>query len=109
MPDARSTALKYAQDNRARFLDELKELVAIPSVSADSANKPDIQRAAEWLTTKLKNLGFQNIQILDTGGHPMIYADLLTAGKDAPTMLVYGHYDVQPAAPGGPREKPPLA
>ena len=108
MPDARITALKYAQDNRARFLDELKELVAIPSVSADSANKPDIQRAAEWLTTKLKKLGFQNIQILDTGGHPMIYADLLTAGKDAPTMLVYGHYDVQPADPVDLWKTPPF-
>ena len=99
MPDARSAALKFAQDNRPRFLNELKELVAIPSVSADSAHKPDIKRAAEWLTVKLKNLGFQNVQLLDTGGHPLVYADLLTAGAQAPTMLIYGHYDVQPADP----------
>ena len=99
MPDARSAALKFAQDNRPRFLNELKELVAIPSVSADSAHKPDIKRAAEWLTIKLKNLGFRNVQLLDTGGHPLVYADLLTAGAQAPTMLIYGHYDVQPADP----------
>ncbi|HLE72722.1 MAG TPA: hypothetical protein VI688_00615, partial [Anaerolineales bacterium] len=99
MPDVRSAALKFAQDNRPRFLNELKELVAIPSVSADSAHKPDIKRAAEWLTVKLKNLGCQNVQLLDTGGHPLVYADLLTAGAQAPTMLIYGHYDVQPADP----------
>ena len=108
MPDARNTALKFAKDNRPRFLNELKELVAIPSVSADSARKPEMKRAAEWLTAKLKKLGFQNIQILDTGGHPLVYADLLTAGAKAPTVLIYGHYDVQPADPVDLWKTPPF-
>ena len=99
MTDARSTALKFAKDNRPRFLNELKELVAIPSISADSAHKADIQRAAAWLVAKLKALGFENVKTLDTGGHPMVYGDLMKAGPKAPTMLVYGHYDVQPADP----------
>ncbi|MEX1247610.1 MAG: dipeptidase [Anaerolineales bacterium] len=99
MADARSTALKFTKENRARFLDELKQLVAIPSISADSAYKADIQRAADWLMSKLKALGFEHIQKLDTGGHPIVYADLMKAGPKAPTMLVYGHYDVQPADP----------
>ncbi|MCL5428242.1 MAG: dipeptidase [Chloroflexi bacterium] len=99
MTDPRNNALKFAHDNRPRFLDELKELVAIPSISADSAYRPDIQRASEWLAAKLKALGFENVKTLDTGGHPMVYADLMKAGPKAPTMLVYGHYDVQPADP----------
>ncbi|MEX2161474.1 MAG: dipeptidase [Anaerolineales bacterium] len=108
MTDARSTALKYAKDNRARFLDELKELVSIQSVSADSAFKPEIQKAADWLMAKLKALGFDNIQKMDTGGHPIVYADLMKAGPKAPTMLVYGHYDVQPADPVELWETPPF-
>ena len=108
MPDARSTALKYAKEHRPRFLDYLKELIAIPSVSADSASKPEMKRGAEWVTGKLKNLGFQNIQILETGGHPLVYADLLTAGAGAPTVLIYGHYDVQPADPVDLWKTPPF-
>lgn len=99
MTDARSTALKYAKENRNHSLNELKQLVAIPSISADSAFKADIQKAADWLVTKLKSLGFDNVKTLDTGGHPMVYGDLLKAGPKAPTMLIYGHYDVQPPDP----------
>lgn len=99
MTDARHTALQYAKDHRAQTLEELKQLVAIPSISADSAYKADIQKAADWLVAKLKSLGFENVRTLATGGHPMVYGDLLKAGPKAPTMLIYGHYDVQPADP----------
>jgi acetylornithine deacetylase/succinyl-diaminopimelate desuccinylase-like protein len=99
MTDARSKALQYAKDNRARFRQELSDLVAIPTVSADSAFKKDIQRGADWLVTKLKQMGFANIQVLDTGGHPMVYGEWMGARPKAKTMLVYGHYDVQPADP----------
>ncbi len=99
MTDSRTAALKYSQDNRTKTLEELKELVAIPSVSADPAYKADILRAAEWVAAKLKALGFENVELMDTGGHPMVYGDLMVAGEGAPTMLVYGHYDVQPADP----------
>jgi len=108
MADPRSKAIQFAHDNRSRFLDELDQLVAIPSVSADSTYKPDILRAAEWLVSKLKNLGFEHVKTLDTGGHPIVYADLMKAGSKAPTMLVYGHYDVQPADPLELWESPPF-
>src|SRR3990172_11400963 len=99
MTDARSTALQFAKENRSRFLDELKDLIGIPSISADSAYKPDIKRASEWLVAKLKALGFENVKSMETGGHPIVYGDWMKAGPKAPTMLVYGHYDVQPADP----------
>ncbi|HLD93470.1 MAG TPA: dipeptidase [Anaerolineales bacterium] len=99
MADSRSKALEFAKQNRGRFLDELKELVAIPSISADSAHKSDIKRASEWLEAKLKALGFENVKSMDTGGHPIVYGDWMKAGAKAPTMLVYGHYDVQPPDP----------
>jgi acetylornithine deacetylase/succinyl-diaminopimelate desuccinylase-like protein len=99
MADARSSALKYAKDNRAKFIKEVGELVAIPSVSADSAHKQDILRAAGWLEKKLKSLGFENVKSMDTGGHPIVFGDWMKAGTEAPTMLVYGHYDVQPEDP----------
>jgi acetylornithine deacetylase/succinyl-diaminopimelate desuccinylase-like protein len=91
-------AIQYAQNNRERYLAELKELLAIPSISTHSQNKPDIQRAAEWLTTQLTGMGFENIAILPTAGHPVVYGEWLhVPGK--PTVLVYGHYDVQPVDP----------
>jgi acetylornithine deacetylase/succinyl-diaminopimelate desuccinylase-like protein len=99
MADSRSKALQFAKDNRPRFLQELADLVAIPTVSADSNNKPDILRGADWLVAKLKKMGFDKIQVLDTGGHPMVFGEWMGAGPKAKTMLVYGHYDVQPADP----------
>jgi acetylornithine deacetylase/succinyl-diaminopimelate desuccinylase-like protein len=99
MSDARKTALDFAKKERSRFVQELTDLVAIPSISADSAYKADVQRGADWLFAKLKKLGFDNIQILDTGGHPMVYGEWMKAGPKAKTMLVYGHYDVQPVDP----------
>jgi len=99
MPDLRKAAIEFAHTNRDRFLEELSELIAIPSISADTAYRKDIQRAAEWLSEKLKGLGFENIQIMPTAGLPLVYGEYLKAGKDAQTMMVYGHYDVQPADP----------
>ena len=91
-------AIQYARNNRERYLAELKELLAIPSISTHSQNKPDIQRAAEWLTKQLTGMGFENIAILPTAGHPVVYGEWLQVpGK--PTVLVYGHYDVQPVDP----------
>ncbi len=97
--DYRSKALEYAKINRESFLEDLKELIRIPSISTSPENIPDIQRTAEWLTKQLGHIGMQNMQILPTGGHPVVYADCMCAGKDAPTVLIYGHYDVQPADP----------
>ena len=76
---------------------ELFELLRIPSVSADPTRKADMTRAAEWLQLKLQSLGFA-ARVDTTPGHPIVYAERLNApGK--PTVLIYGHYDVQPEAP----------
>jgi acetylornithine deacetylase/succinyl-diaminopimelate desuccinylase-like protein len=93
-----SAAVSFARDNRERFLNELKDLLRIPSVSTLEEHKPDIQRAADFIARELKRIGFENVEIIPTEGHPLIYADWLhAAGK--PTVLCYAHYDVQPAEP----------
>ena len=101
------TILSYVEANRERFLRELNELLAIPSVSSQSERKPEMLRAAEWLKNHALGVGLQNAQILETAGHPVVYADWLGApGK--PTLLLYGHYDVQPEDPIDLWETPPF-
>ena len=93
-----ATAIDYARENQQRFLDELKDLLRIPSVSTLEEHKADIQKAAETVASDLKRTGFEHVEIIATKGHPMVYADWLhAAGK--PTALCYAHYDVQPAEP----------
>jgi len=99
MTDSRSAALQYAHDNAPRFLEELKDFCRIASISNDPVAKPDMQRAAEWVAAQLVNLGIQYVQIFPTAGHPVVYGELLEADPAAPTVLVYGHYDVQPVDP----------
>ena len=99
MNDTRQNALEYARQNNERFVDELIEFLAIPSISTSPENNADVQRGAEWVAAQLRSLGMDNVQILPTGGHPVVYGEQLKAGKDAPTVLVYGHYDVQPVDP----------
>jgi acetylornithine deacetylase/succinyl-diaminopimelate desuccinylase-like protein len=94
-----SEALAYIQANHDRFLEELMELVSIPSVSTDPAAESHIQRAAKWIADQLRGLGMQNVEIYPTDGHPIVYGESLTAGAGKPTVLIYGHYDVQPAEP----------
>ncbi|MFZ5879460.1 MAG: dipeptidase [Chloroflexota bacterium] len=92
-------ALDYAHQNNERFLNELKELVAIPSISTSPEYKEEVARAAEWLAAQLRSLGMDKVQVLPTGGHPVVYGEWLGAGADKPTVLIYGHYDVQPVDP----------
>lgn len=99
MADQLDAALAFVRENEERFLEELKAFVSIPSISTDPNAKPDIQRAAEWVAAQLRELEIQNVQILPTGGHPLVFGELLTAGADRPTVLIYGHYDVQPVEP----------
>ncbi len=108
MADPRSKAIQFAHDNRSRFLDELGQLVAIPSISAETSHKPDILRAAEWLMAKLRTLGFDKIQMLETGGNPMVFGEWMGAGSNVPVMLAYGHYDVQPVDPLNLWDTPPF-
>jgi acetylornithine deacetylase/succinyl-diaminopimelate desuccinylase-like protein len=93
-----SSSVGYAQQNQQRFLGELKDLLRIPSVSTAPEHKDDVRRAAEFVANGLRNAGMENVEIIATKGHPLIYADWLHApGK--PTALCYAHYDVQPAEP----------
>lgn len=92
-------ALEYAQANRDRFLIELKEFLSIPSISTQAEHKPDMERAAVWLHNKLLIAGFSEVKIMPTAGHPIVYAEWQAAGPQAPTILIYGHYDVQPPDP----------
>jgi acetylornithine deacetylase/succinyl-diaminopimelate desuccinylase-like protein len=93
-----ASALSFAQQNQQRFLDELKALLRIPSVSTLPEHKQDIQRAATFVADELKRIGFENVSVIETAGHPLVYADWLhAAGK--PTALAYAHYDVQPPDP----------
>jgi acetylornithine deacetylase/succinyl-diaminopimelate desuccinylase-like protein len=93
-----SSAVTYAKDNQQRFLGELKDLLRIPSVSTAPEHKDDVRRAAEFVANDLRRIGMENVEIIPTKGHPLIYADWLhAAGK--PTVLCYAHYDVQPAEP----------
>ena len=86
------------EQHKQRFLDELFELLRIPSVSTDSANKHDVLRAAEFLAGKLREAGADNVEICPTPGNPIVYGEKIV-DPQLPTVLVYGHYDVQPADP----------
>jgi acetylornithine deacetylase/succinyl-diaminopimelate desuccinylase-like protein len=99
MTDLPASAIQYAHDNRQRFLSELKDLLRVPSVSTATEHKPDMQRTAEWVASKLSSLGMGNVKIYPTAGHPVVYAESMSAGAHTPTVLIYGHYDVQPAEP----------
>jgi len=88
---------EYAQTNANRFRQQLHDFIRIPSVSTLPECKSDMQRAAEWLADDMRRIGFETVEIIPTAGHPVVYAEWLGAGTDAPTVLVYGHYDVQPA------------
>ena len=93
-----STAVDFARSNYPRFLDELKALLRIPSVSTLPEHAADCRSAANLLAADLKKIGMKNVRLIETAGHPLVYADWLQApGK--PTVLVYGHYDVQPPDP----------
>lgn len=88
----------YIQSHQDRFLSELFELLRIPSVSADSKHKPDVRKAAEYVVHKLKDAGADKVELCETKGHPIVYGEKMI-DPSRPTVLVYGHYDVQPADP----------
>ncbi len=99
MTDARSSAIQYAHEHREQFLGNLKDLVRIPSVSTDPDRKQDVQRAAVWVADRLKAIGMQNVQVLQTQRHPIVFGEYHVPSGSASTVLIYGHYDVQPAEP----------
>ena len=98
MPNLDS-AIVYAKEHRGEFLEDLISYLRIPSVSTLSEHEPDIQRAAKWTADQLLEFGFESVSVMPTSGHPVVYGEWLKTGADVPTILFYGHYDVQPPDP----------
>lgn len=98
MSTGRAKALEYAQKNKKVFLEELIAFSSIPSISTDPEAKADMDRTAQWVADKLVSIGIDHVKIYPTPGHAVVYGESLKA-EGAPTVLIYGHYDVQPAAP----------
>ena len=123
MEPVSQSAITFARNNATRFVEELKALLRIPSISTSPEHAPEVRRAAEFVANELRRIGMENVRLIETStpelalassdgpaeivpareGHPLVYADYLHAaeadGKPATTVLVYGHYDVQPAEP----------
>ena len=93
-----SKAIEYAHSQKDRFLEELFALLRVPSISTLPEHAGDVRHVAEMLVAELKRIGMENVKLIDTAGHPLVYADWLHA-EGKPTCLCYGHYDVQPAEP----------
>lgn len=98
MTGAPSDARRYAREHRDDFVEELLEFLRIPSLSGSPDKAADVVRAAEWLAANMRDSGLDNVAVMPTAGHPVVYGDWLGAGADKPTVLVYGHYDVVPAS-----------
>jgi acetylornithine deacetylase/succinyl-diaminopimelate desuccinylase-like protein len=123
-----TAAVAFAQENKGRFVEELKALLRIPSISTDPERVGDVRRAAEFVAAELKRIGMENVRLIETTtpeevivdaagqarmvrerkGHPLVYADWLQAGSAKATVLCYGHYDVQPAEPLDEWKSPPF-
>ena len=99
--------ISYINENKERYIKELKEYLSIPSVSTLAAHKGDVKNCAKYVAAQLKNAGMKKVKIYSTKGHPLVYGEWLGApGK--PTVLIYGHYDVQPVDPLNEWDTPPF-
>lgn len=94
-----SNITDFIKNNNARYLKELKHFLSYPSISTNPENKKDVLECAEYLKQHMESIGMQNAKVYPTKGHPVVYSDWLNAGPDKPTVLIYGHYDVQPVDP----------
>src|ERR1700686_1315220 len=99
--------IDFINVNREKYLDELKALLAIPSISALPDHSDDVKRCAAWCGDEMRRIGLENVRLIDTPGYPVVYGDWLGA-PGSPTILFYGHYDVQPVAPLELWESPPF-
>ncbi len=99
--------IDFINVNRERYLDELKAFLAIPSISALPQHAADVRRCADWCAEEMRRIGMQNVRLVDTPGNPVVYGDWLGA-PGAPTILFYGHYDVQPVDPLDLWQSPPF-
>lgn len=99
MPGNVTEAIHFCQSHRSEYLEQLKRFLEIPSVSTNPEHAQDMHHAASWVANQLEQMGFSNIKIFPTRRHPIVYGDYTKAGSNKPTVLIYGHYDVQPAEP----------
>src|SRR5438093_6244826 len=99
MSQISASALAYLNEQYNRFQKELIEFLCIPSISHDPAYKQEMDKAANWLAEKLRSMGINKVEILPTAGHSIVYGEWLNGGSSAPTVLIYGHYDVQSPEP----------
>lgn len=102
------SALARVEAERSATINLLKEFIRIPSISTDPSAEKDIKHAADWVANQLRQLNFENIRIYETPRHPVVYGDWLHAGPGKPTILFYGHYDVQPPEPLELWDSPPF-
>jgi acetylornithine deacetylase/succinyl-diaminopimelate desuccinylase-like protein len=102
-----NNVIDFINTNRDKYVEELKAYLAIPSISALPQHAPDVKRCAEWTADEMRRIGMQNVRLIDTPGFPVVYGDWLGA-EGAPTILFYGHYDVQPVDPIELWESPPF-
>ena len=102
-----NSVIDFINTHRDRYIDELKGFLAIPSISALPEHRPDMKRCADWVADEMRRIGLQNVRLIETPGFPVVYADWLGAAG-APTILLYGHYDVQPVDPVDLWESPPF-
>jgi len=100
--------LNYIESNQERFLEELITFLKIPSISSVADHDKDTAACADWLIEHIKSTGMKDVRLYETAGHPIVYAENLEAGPDAPTVMVYGHYDVQPVDPLDLWDSPPF-
>jgi len=108
MNDQLSNALSYAHQNHDKTLDILKEFIRKPSISTDPNVEKEVKSTSKWVADQLRRIGFENVSIYETPRHPIVYGELLLAGESKPTVLFYGHYDVQPPEPLDLWESPPF-
>jgi acetylornithine deacetylase/succinyl-diaminopimelate desuccinylase-like protein len=101
------TVIDFINTHRDRYVEELKHYLAIPSISALPQHAADVRRCAEWTGDQMRSVGLENVKLIDTPGNPVVYGDWLGA-PGAPTILFYGHYDVQPVDPLNLWESPPF-
>jgi acetylornithine deacetylase/succinyl-diaminopimelate desuccinylase-like protein len=98
MSSMSSSARTWSRTHGEEFLSQLTEFLRIPSLSGSPEKAADVAAAADWLATSMRSSGIENVAVMPTAGHPVVYGDSLGAGPDKPTVLIYGHYDVVPAA-----------
>ncbi len=101
-------ALAFAGEQSNEFVEELTAFLSIPSISTDAAYDVEVRRAAEWLAGEFRRIGMGKVDVMETGGHPIVMAEH-HVGDDRPTVLIYGHYDVQPPDPLDLWDTPPFA